>query len=386
MKFEKMAMALTLLVAGSAAAAGPRKPMQIKSAQEVMNKQEHRAVSQLSEAAKADVNKQRLRSVPHWSGSFTSGGQEYPYTMVGHAPQRGDTTRIDTAAMPVSFVFDEFVDDNGNSLVLAAPDMDQVLRSPDWERANYSTGFTTYSDAIQRAEFWNVMDEDWHTLLERPRQLTPVQIEVPVGLSQLYQLPDGTLLALIDVGFFGSQVNTISQLAGLRETELPLLVSQNAFLYDSLSGGCCILGYHTAYETKVVGNTHFVQTLAWASYISPGIFRDADTQDVAALSHEIAEWYNDPFINNATPAWQFPDGSGACQGDLETGDPVEVLAHTASPVTLHGFTYHPQTEALLQWFSGETPSSAYHGAYSFPDMTALPGPALPCAPAAAAKQ
>jgi hypothetical protein len=383
---KTLAMLFSLLAAG-AVSAGTRQPIKIGSADQLMKFQKHGSSNTLSAAAKADAQQQRLRSVPHWSSSFTFAGQEYPFTMVGQAPQRGDTTRIDTAVVPLSFIFDEFVDANGNSLVIDYPNMDQVVRSPDWERAGYATGFTQYSDAIQRAEFWNVMDADWHTLLERPRTLTPVQIEVPVGASQLFGLPDGTLLALLDEGFFGSQLNTIAQLEGLRVTELPILVSQNVFLYQGGDpNNCCVLGFHTAFETKVVDNVHYVQTLAWASYISPGIFSGEDTQDVAAMSHEIAEWFNDPFVNNATPAWQFPGIPDACQGDLETGDPVEVLAHTASPVTLHGQTYHPQTEALLQWFTRETPSSAYHGAYSFPDLTALTGPSVACAPASSAKK
>jgi hypothetical protein len=34
-------------------------------------------------------------------------------------------------------------------------------------------------------------------------------------------------------------------------------------------------------------------------------------------------------------------------------------------------TWHPQTEALLPWFAGVTPSKAIHDAYSYPDITAL---------------
>jgi hypothetical protein len=38
---------------------------------------------------------------------------------------------------------------------------------------------------------------------------------------------------------------------------------------------------------------------------------------------------------------------------------------------MNGRTYHPQNEALLQWFEFESPSSAIHGAYSYPDETTL---------------
>jgi hypothetical protein len=41
-------------------------------------------------------------------------------------------------------------------------------------------------------------------------------------------------------------------------------------------------------------------------------------------------------------------------------------------MTMNGFTYHPQNEALLQWFASQTPSSAIHHAYSYPDESVLP--------------
>jgi hypothetical protein len=41
------------------------------------------------------------------------------------------------------------------------------------------------------------------------------------------------------------------------------------------------------------------------------------------------------------------------------------------PIKMNGRTYHPQNEALLQWFEFESPSSAIHGAYSYPDETTL---------------
>ena len=46
--------------------------------------------------------------------------------------------------------------------------------------------------------------------------------------------------------------------------------------------------------------------------------------------------------------------------------------------------YHPQNEALLQWFEFESPSSAIDGAYSYPNesvLTALSPIERPCCPA-----
>jgi len=67
---------------------------------------------------------------------------------------------------------------------------------------------------------------------------------------------------------------------------------------------------------------------------------------------------------------------------LETGDPVEVLSTATVPIPVKEgrriFTYHPQTEALLQWFEMGKTSNAIDGAFSYPDETALPHSAVPC--------
>jgi hypothetical protein len=114
----------------------------------------------------------------------------------------------------------------------------------------------------------------------------------------------------------------------------------------------------------------------YSSWISPGLFGTA-FQDVTAHSHEIAETYNDPFvasdgIHNITPWWLAPNG--LCQNNLETGDVIEGLPNATFPMTVNGFTYHPQNEALLQWFAFESPSSAIGGAYSYPNTGVLTGP------------
>jgi hypothetical protein len=53
------------------------------------------------------------------------------------------------------------------------------------------------------------------------------------------------------------------------------------------------------------------------------------------------------------------------------GISLDIPFNRTFPITLNGATWHPQTEALLPWFAGITPSKAIHGAYSYPDITAL---------------
>jgi len=320
-----------------------------------------------------------IRSVPHFSRSFTFQGTVFPYTMVGHDPRRGETTIVRTSIVPISFRFEDVVDQNGNDIVIdAAPILDNAIESPNFEPVSYGTGTTQFADAIQRAEFFQVMDEDWHTLLREPRMLTPVQVEVPRGLAKVVRVKStGKFYALIDYNFMFSQLNTISQLEGLRVDELAIGLVRNALFYSNGDPKqCCIPGFHTAFETKQVGNVHFLQTAAFAAYFDPGLGVKPSISDVQVLSHEISEWMNDPFVNNSAPPWQFPGAvPEQCQSNLETGDPAE--GHTF-PVTLHDFTYHPQTEALLQWFSRENPSTAFGGAYSYPNPSVLTSPSLAC--------
>ncbi|MCU1220778.1 MAG: hypothetical protein JWN42_1975, partial [Candidatus Angelobacter sp.] len=87
--------------------------------------------------------------------------------------------------------------------------------------------------------------------------------------------------------------------------------------------------------------------------------------------HEISESLNDPFVGNLVPAWQYPSQSGTCQNNLETGDPVEVLSNPMFPMRIASVTYHPQTEALLQWFEQKSTSTAINSAFSYPNTKAL---------------
>jgi hypothetical protein len=125
--------------------------------------------------------------------------------------------------------------------------------------------------------------------------------------------------------------------------------------------------------------TQSPQTYVFAAWFPPGLFPSLpNAQDIAPLSHEISEWMNDPFIDNVVPAWSPPAGQPPCSDLLETGDPINFAPDAFTPITLDGFTYHPQTEALLQWFSRESPSSAFAGAYSFPNTQVATTPATGC--------
>ncbi len=144
------------------------------------------------------------------------------------------------------------------------------------------------------------------------------------------------------------------------------------------------------------GKTLVVQTFTYATWVDANVAEALGLpliSDIVALSHEVQEWINDPLISNvANPPWQYPHLNTCAapfmeQSLLEVADPISnelffpvhfpdnVIVY---PVTLNGFTYHPQNTALLQWFTQESPSSAIDGAYSYPNESVLTAPSVSC--------
>ena len=66
-----------------------------------------------------------------------------------------------------------------------------------------------------------------------------------------------------------------------------------------------MLGFHSydiepGDETNGFRERRFVMN--YSSYIGSNVF-GAAFRDITALSHELAETFGDPFVNNATPIW-----------------------------------------------------------------------------------
>lgn len=355
-----------------------------------------------------------LQTVPTFSGVFSpengpSIGVTYPFIMVGNDPLVSGTSTIPTKITEISLSLLN-PDGSFNMTVPFTATFDDVMTdSPNFANFTYdsSTTATQFGDAVQRAEFFKLAKPGWHTRLGGPTIVNKVTIGIPAFVN--VQFPDGTVEAvkayftgtaadgstyvlllnlLFNADYDNLVVNDI--INGLFTTNaMNIDLFPNTFLFapnegnPNTPGPCCTLGFHTYFlEFGVTPQPRWL-TL-FASYISPGLF-GGGVQDVTALSHEISETLNDPFINNATPVWQFPGqpaNSTVCQGNLETGDPVEVLPNPTVAISLtegtKTLTFHPQTEALLQWFEMGATSNAVDGAFSYPDETALTASAVPC--------
>lgn len=350
-----------------------------------------------------------LNTIATFDGAFVaqagpSAGQDFRFTMVGNDPRIGGTTVYPGNVDEVSL---QLLNADGSvfKVVPFAPFEKLMLESPNFEPLDYRSGRgIEFGDAVHRAQFFNIMKDDWHTVLV-PKVVNNVTLTVPFFVN--LRLKNGNVIQarsyftgtardgstfvlmlqpLFNFLFDNEVVNQINlgnfTVDGMNMTLLP-----NTFLFNvnvnnpNVPGGCCVLGFHTFFRDGAFPESRWVTQ--FASWMSPGLF--VGSQDVTALSHELAESYADPFLNNATPNWQFPGqpaNSKVCQANLEEGDPIEVLPNITAAIEVKekgfDFTYHPQNIPLLQWFEMGQTSSAIDGAFSFPNETVLPHSAIPC--------
>jgi hypothetical protein len=291
-------------------------------------------------------------SVPTFSDSFTFDGTTYPYTIVGTNPNLGPRrTVVPTIIVPLRLVFPD-----GTRL---APQRttSQLRRSPIFRRAAFASGTTQYGDAVQRAEFWAFTQaNNYHVLLGHPR-VTPVQtFRVPSGV-----IAPGGVAAVMPEALLQQIVQAVINGLHLPPTRLIVFWSYNVALSPP-SGGGVILGEHSAGTNSTQSR---VWTWAWASWITPDTFGPG-VEDVAPISHEIAEWYNDPFVSNTVPAWENPP-SYPCNDVLEVGDPL-----VGTTFVVDG--YHLQDEAFVSWFARQSPSMGIGGMYSLLGTLTAPPP------------
>ena len=342
-------------------------------------------------------------SIPNWSSYFyfpgvdSFGGAQFAwtYTMVGKSPygdDDGGTISIPAPVVPVTVDLrnadgtPRFV--NGKPLISSpAPFVNPTLASPVFEKTFYDSSNqpTQFADAIMQAEFFHSNENPTHTLLKANLK-TGRTLVLNRGSYRFALNPDGTCCSsiLVDINTFvgglfppgpGDTTTVMGQAetsGDIRTSDIATFLFPNTFLYFSDPANCCVIGFHS-YDVEPGDQSNGYRerryVMNYASWVSPGRFGDPNFADVAALSHEMTELFNDPFTNNATPWWLAPNGN--CQNDLETGDVIEGLPNEIFPIQLKGVTHHVQNEALLQWFAGQTPSSAIAGAYSYPDKGVL---------------
>jgi hypothetical protein len=244
---------------------------------------------------------------------------------------------------------------------------------------------TQYGDAVQRAQFWNLpgfSPNDYHVLLGTPSIAPTITVIVPTGSGTLYALAGGGLLGVLRENYFSSLLTAL--LPQYTADQLPIFLTDNVYLSSGGTlTGCCVLGYHASQGPPIAT----AKTWIYAAYTEAGTFRNDAILDVQALSHEVAEWLNDPFVGvflltgnnfgiNLIPPSVLPGQGGACIINFETGDPLEAPPAVFTKI-INGTTYHLQDEVFLPWYL-QGQSFSVNGWYTL--LNTFTSPATLCDP------
>ncbi len=348
------------------------------------------------------------RTVQHWFGQTFDphNGVTYGYNMVGADPNNCSgascSTTVEADITPVIVNIDGLTF-SGNDVLTA------TLASPQFATNDYgSTPFATAAgafpkapalirgpggalsqndagnalqleDATMRAQFNKTGPSNYHLILH-PNVLPTVTINVPNNQGVLLQSGRGVIFADINISWWAAQIQNLETTAD--PTHLPIYLTNNVLLHIGKNVfNCCVIGFHGTRAAGLGGGSNNsngnakVQTFAWASWVQPGIYSrpnggtDWALQDIHALSHEIAEWADDPFVNNTVEPWLTPTAPQyGCTGILETGDPVVAIGFAMGTNTFEqgpnpngtqsadGY-YHPEDETFLPWFMRTAPNN-----------------------------
>ncbi|HEX3508212.1 MAG TPA: hypothetical protein VHW94_07475 [Candidatus Dormibacteraeota bacterium] len=330
-----------------------------------------------------NASTRKPRTVPYWSSTFTdpTNGVAYPFTMVGSDPRLGQSTTVDTRIIPLSFTFVAGAQDVSSlnipprnyfptPLAVTMDGIDHVadtIASPIFTPANFlisGDSGVQFGDAFARAQF-GMIGTDYHVRLGQPRVADTVSIQVPETMGVAVLNPLGVLFGRVDATWFREQLAAIIDAMDLKPTTLPIFLSNNVGQYsDGMYIHCCSLGGHGAGSPAsdapiTLAGKEKIRTFVYSTYIAPNSFSRfpapfAGLSDINSLSHEIAEWIDNPFGMNQVQPYRIPTAPpGACSSDLETGD---VLAGVwfpmpGNPDPAAGLVWHPQDEAFLNWFA-----------------------------------
>ena len=324
-----------------------------------------------------------VSTVPHWSDSFTYNGLVYKYTMVGTDPKTSSaTTVIPTVLIPLRFVLaDGNVFDATTDIVNGQTPIQGIINSPIFQNYNFNNtsakvGNTQFGDAFQRANFWNSVSTkspNYHVILGQPRVAPAQTINVPYGSFFYYDDPVTGPQPIVDLDSL-LDYNQILNGAGVSPDGLAIIVwGQVTSFYSE--------GFHNV--TSLNGRD--LQTFIATSYLPGSFFDFPDVNisgvffsDVYVLSHEIAEWMDDPFPyanTNFTPGWDhaipFPGETTPpvrCNSSpydfLEVADPLENFVQSDVPLPATSYTYHVADTVFIDWFTRATKSRSYNGQYA----------------------
>lgn len=345
-------------------------------------------------SAAAEAEAAAATTIALWSRTVSVGGTAYQYTMVGKNPfvvQSTPTHTTPVYVIPVKLTFTSFgnyvadpaaadatCSPKGTAVALTkASPLFNAIAGTIW---GTSVGSGQYVDLFQRANYDtqtnpNGINPGYHnTLTYRPG----AELSVSVSGGDVIAGTCGQI-GMIDFSTWDNYIQTVLMPALAAQspqvappTALAIFVLYNVVLYEGSTSNCCILGYHSAFNDPSYGGAF--HTYVSVEFDTTKTF--SGVEDTSAMSHEIAEWMDDPPGNNPTPPWGNIGQVSGCQANLEVGDP---LSGTLSQIYMasNKYTYHVQDLAFTSWFYDQSRSTGVNGWYSF--LGNFLSPAVPCA-------
>jgi hypothetical protein len=302
------------------------------------------------------------KQLVQWNGSFTDLTHvKRTFTMVGTNPNTTNVTTTTTVwVIPVKFVYNashgnKTFDPSKHKLSNGRTVVQNILKSPlfnagiDFKQGPTDLGNTQYEDAFQRGTWWGKSvkkNTKYHVLLKavlKPEQtIDCTDASCQVDTFHFGSDPNVTA-GLADINYYDNLVQGFMTKLGATPDIVPLFVWYDIYLTEGIGlNNCCIGGYHSANNPQPGG-----QTYNNSAYVDVKTF----SQDVSAMSHELGEWMDDPFVDNAV----------GCQDNsiLEVGDPLEGGPnYGAYPYKLNGFTYNLQSLVFIGYFGAPRSDSA----------------------------
>ncbi|HSE20265.1 MAG TPA: hypothetical protein VLB68_01365 [Pyrinomonadaceae bacterium] len=330
-------------------------------------------------------------TIPYWSDNLTYQGLDFTYRMVGTDPKKGSRiTVIPTEIIPYRFIFpDGQVFDASTDVVDGQTAIQGIINSPIFQNYDFvlggtSVGKTQYGDAFQRANFWNSVStssKDYHVRLGQPTVLPTQTIVVPDGAGFYYYDPFLNItIPFVKYSFFLAQEKAIRADLRISPQTLPIAVWGGVVPESSSAPGFPGASAWHGVENANGG----VLTFIGASYGAWGF------HDVYPLSHEVAEWIDDPFVDNYTPGWNIPfiipdercDSGSIASGLLEAADPVEFFDEAEVALPGAAYDYHVTEAMFIDFYTRSSQSRSVNGQYSMFEIGApfglSTGPSSPC--------
>src|ERR1700683_4823886 len=340
-------------------------------------------------STRAAINAADAGTLPLFDYTVTSpvDGNSYSGTIVGRSPlfHGARSTSIPTVIIPVILQLAQSYGSGVDTYDPTAPDPNcspqgtartLVQNSPVFNASNMQMdgtdlGNTTYSDAFERGEFWgnvSITGNAFHTMLA-VTTTAPMTVAVPAGDGQSYAPSQVSPTPCENLGVINTSYvnytllpNLIASLSsnGVGPGTIPIFLIYNVVMADPgtlpTAPTCCVVGFHSAFQN----GSGPPQFYGIADFDTTGIFA---APDVSVLSHEFAEMINDPTGQNDTPAWgDVGEVQDNCSAAFEVGQPLSGTSFP--PITMNGFTYHPQELAFFSWFYRLDPSIGANGWYS----------------------